>query len=105
MILFVTNKKRNIKHRKGKNLNIGANRKPRDYDNAPRGHPSIKINTPNSQRYSIRAASDILRVVKNHCPFCNHHKAFQGNSQGLSIKKCCRCKKELPKATRRRGRK
>jgi len=46
---------------------------------------------------SKRATKGNLSVEKNEktkCPYCHHNKKFIGNSMGLMIDKCTRCKRQ-----------
>jgi len=45
--------------------------------------------------YSSRAAAGKLEVVKERCIHCGHHKQFVGNTEGLFIVKCTKCKREV----------
>lgn len=43
----------------------------------------------NTKRTDLRK----IMKVKGHCPHCGHDKKFLGNTNGLMINKCTRCKK------------
>lgn len=53
-------------------------------------HPTLE-----KKNLSKRAIEGKLYVKRQRCPHCNHHKIFMGNTAGLNIKKCCKCKKRV----------